>query len=670
MAFGKLKKKLRKLKKVTKNYAKCKSKLNGYKKRRDSYKSQRDNYKIQRDGYKDERDGYKDERDGYKDERDGYKDERDGYKDERDTLSGEKAGLVTKLNNVEEDCFNSTEELRSSLNNCLNPSPHIDTVITAAGDKDTGCLTYRGCFDYTKIFLNKRDQWSKRIWAYDHLYYKKKMVHIALCNNATHIGIINYSNNTKKYFKYVYGVFSETEFNDTTMVCNSKCNIPDGSIMNLFRPASYNSSITIYRINPSHCNTGGPANIQEFCKKNRYYLYRGSKYNDIPNENTIPRNKGAPSLDSIECFSNPNDIINKYYAQAPSVCMPPTCKPNASTDATIRINSFGINETNNNKCTTNSPHACLDNLYTTNSLGLPTTANSTNSLNNLYTQTYKKKTDKIFVNCPSNYNAKPGTLKCTSTTTTTTEEGTTEEEGTNVDEEVKISECRPNKQQVQHSDYIFGVDTSTNDNACRSGCCKYYEDDETEQIWLTKNIPKYNQFNSEKLCKKWCENNEDCGGVQSFYKYKFAGDSETHPADDGYTYCNYYNKNINLDKDSSYITGSGYNTWVKQKQPYTITPDTQLPTDCEDTDIGFGCCPDRITHKTDINGNNCSLSNSLYHTNKGVNPNLDKNHNELLGGTSQREIDLYEVFSSHCNKTNYIILFTIIFIILLFYNYI
>jgi hypothetical protein len=415
----------------------------------------------------------------------------------------------------------------------------------------------------------------------------------------------------------------------------------------------------------------------------------------------------------------------------------------------MRMNNFNVIEQNENTCTSANPNTCVDDIYTTNSIGVPSKHYDSNPLGSINMKYFDKKQDKIFINCPKNYSAHPYTLKCSSTdytshdpsftafenylvlypgyttdsniddilnsyftyinafdttnssdlvkniityiTAYTLTDGSTDgstdgfndfeayldnyENTTDINLSSLIRSCRPSEPQVPKQDYITGFDTTTNDHnttgTTNNPICDYMLEKE-KQIWLTKNTPAYNEFANEEQCKKWCKNDHRCGGVQTFYDYNYSTPSSTHPVGEGYTYCNYYNKNVDLtkdtDDDSNYNSASGYNTYIKRKVPYTITPTSTVPDNCKDTDIGFGCCPDGITAKKDKHSSNCAITTSRYHSNTNVNPNLTPNVHDMLGGTNERIIDAYELFTNN-RKTNCTVLFTLIIIFILFYYY-
>jgi hypothetical protein len=569
------------------------------------------------------------------------------------TLAKELGISLEESETLLENAINDLNIANADLSTYINPDEPISNTISSPGNCDTKCLNFRGCFDYDAIYKNNKSKWSKRIYLSTHRYYsnryKRKILQTAICDGATHIGIFKKKRYTwKRQYDYVkrrykrirqyktvayavYGKFSNDVFKDEHINPNN-CYKDQG----LFMPRYKRPNISIYRINSELCNSS-----QIKCN-NKWDYYRSDSYT-ITTNNDIPKS-------AYDC--SPKELVETFYSKSPTVCMPPDCLSTDNTPPAIRMNTFDIREQDGNVCNSNNPNACTDDLYSTNSLGVSTIHSNSNPLGTIHKQPYNKKAGKIFVNCPNDFDNIDKKFICN---------------GEN-EQQVDIT-CKPLESQVPHQDYISGLDI-TMDLPGQTEC-SYYKDDGSKNgvsnMWLTQNTPQYNEFNDAKQCKKWCSEDNRCGGVQTFYDFKYTGASKSNPVGHGYTYCNYYNKDVDLNNDN-YNNAVGYDTWVKRKIPYSITPNSPLPDDCKDTDIGFGCCPDRITSKKNNEGSNCSLGNDLYHTDTGVNPKLGPNHTELLGGTNTREINQYELFTS--NKINNCVsLFIVIFIIILFYYY-
>jgi hypothetical protein len=246
--------------------------------------------------------------------------------------------------------------------------------------------------------------------------------------------------------------------------------------------------------------------------------------------------------------------VEHFLQTSPSNCLPPNCGGDNYNDPTdparMRINSMTIYSNSDNPVSDKynnsvSVNHYLDDLYTTNSLGMPSKNNGRNANqdNTLYQQDFTKYYNKVYVNCPptdiSTANYLCGSSSCIP-------------DGTN-------------------GGNIIGTDTTSS-----TGCTAYITDtgnaNTEDPMWLNGHgVPNKKQFNNVAKCTEWCANNAECGGVQSYY-YADPANGEL----DNKLHCNYYNNTLALEPTDISSTGklqhhAHYNTFVKNKHPYLAT---------------------------------------------------------------------------------------------------
>jgi hypothetical protein len=235
--------------------------------------------------------------------------------------------------------------------------------------------------------------------------------------------------------------------------------------------------------------------------------------------------------------------VEHFANSSPSTCLPPNCGGNMETDSfndptRARINSMSMY--NNIIPTSGSPQHFVDDLYTTNSFGMPSADNGRNANQdaNLYTQKFDKYHNKIYVNCPNTVNDN-ATGACT-------------DGNADVNNDATI----PLHRDIDDDDGLTSVTTYGEDGTSA-----------VAPIWL-QDSPAPREFGDSKQCKDWCNDNGACKGVQTFY-HNAEGDGIPK------LHCNYYNDQVNLKVANTHSTlqdYTGYDTFIKKGHSYSGNP--------------------------------------------------------------------------------------------------
>jgi hypothetical protein len=165
----------------------------------------------------------------------------------------------------------------------------------------------------------------------------------------------------------------------------------------------------------------------------------------------------------------------------------------------------------------NTGNSCIGPIYTNDNSGFPKRDRTPNPPTQDYMirKSFEKQKNKNFVNCPTGWTPNTDNNKCIKTKGTST----------------LFQICTPNN--VDNTDKITKC-RYTNDNA------------------LIKRRPKLDAFNTIYGCKRWCNNNRDCGGISS-------------TVNKGNTECLYYNDNM-FNNRSNFVSSDNHTVYTKKTQ--------------------------------------------------------------------------------------------------------
>jgi hypothetical protein len=246
--------------------------------------------------------------------------------------------------------------------------------------------------------------------------------------------------------------------------------------------------------------------------------------------------------------------VEHFANSSPSTCLPPNCGGNMTTDSfndptRARINSMSMYNNIIPTTTSGSPQHFVDDLYTTNSFGMPSADNGRNANQdaNLYTQKFDKYHNKIYVNCPNTVNDN-ATGACT--------DGNADVNNADVNNDATI----PLHRDIDGNPGLTSVTTYGEVSGVVGTSA-------VAPIWL-QDSPAPREFGDSKQCKDWCNDNGACKGVQTFY-HNAEGDGIPK------LHCNYYNDQVNLKVANTHSTlqdYTGYDTFIKKGHSYSGNP--------------------------------------------------------------------------------------------------
>lgn len=283
-----------------------------------------------------------------------------------------------------------------------------------------------------------------------------------------------------------------------------------------------------------------------------------------------------------------------------SLCMQPDCghkmgglklDENGGMKMKQAINNFNLYDCEkykNENGDIEQYNKCVNNLYTISNKGQPTIHNAgkVGVHSNLYADSFNRKYNKVFVNCPDG-KIPYDTVQFNITNTADDSDGPHLVDGNlnavgmcvkDSNESGDIEEvCKMSGDPIgaTNNQYASTYEDSTgNTPANCSNIDKIYltnsVDNENETNEYLVNTPGPTEYTNFKNCQSWCEKDINCAGVQQYID------------EQGNVFCKYYNgqnENVRnkLNDDKNYITYNNVDTYVKNEHPYSASPVVKEP---------------------------------------------------------------------------------------------